>query len=87
MRVRRSEVPDEVLRDGESVVLLAGRVLHVSELGTLVRRLTPEWTELSTLTGALEAAVGAPEDGDTAGHTETLLRELAGTGLVELDPS
>jgi len=31
--------------------------------------------------------VGAPEDGDTAGHTETLLRELAGTGLVELDPS
>jgi hypothetical protein len=27
------------------------------------------------------------QDGDTAGHTETLLRELAGTGLVELDPS
>ncbi len=77
---------DTVERDGDSVVLLAGQVLHVSAVGTAVRSLSTDWTDLPVLTEALVSTFGAPpEAGDEA--TERVLRELADAGLVTLRES
>lgn len=82
MRVRRTEVLDEVVRGDEAVVLVQGQVLRVSALAHSVRALTGDWTELEDLAVALATRHGEP-DGDPVELLRTVVADLESVGLVE----
>jgi hypothetical protein len=84
-RVRRVPVDDEVVRDGESVVLLARQVIRLSALGTTVLELCPGWVTLPEVAEGLVAQFGAPPDGsDPTPVVEAAVASLHEQGLVEL---
>lgn len=80
-RVRAVPVQDQVERDGESVVLLDGQVLHLSALATAVRAACIDWVPLSELAHRLAEQFGAPEQG-IADATRALVDELVEVGVV-----
>ena len=85
MRARRVPVQDEVIRDGESVVLLDRQVIRLSAIGTTLLELTGDWRELDELTLDLTDRFGQPPEGfDATAMTEEALQALNGQGLVEL---
>jgi hypothetical protein len=78
-------VQDEVVRDGESVVLLGRQVIRLSPIGTTLLALTGEWREVDDLTVDLTDRFGHPPEGNSAtAMTEAALRALHEQGLVEL---
>jgi hypothetical protein len=85
MRARRVPVQDEVVRDGESVVLLDRQVIRLSAIGTTLLELTGEWRDLDELTVDLTDRFGHPPEGHSAtAMAEAALQALAEQGLVEL---
>lgn len=83
---RSLPVRDMVERDGESVVLLDGQVLHLSEMATFARECCVDWMDFPELVDRLVAEFGVPEDGDEDATRLVLgvLTSLSGSGLVEL---
>lgn len=85
MRARRVPVQDEVVRDGESVVLLCRQVIRLSAIGTTLLELTGEWRDLDDLTVDLTDRFGQPPAGESPTvMTEAALQALHEQGLVEL---
>ena len=85
MRVRRAPVDDELMIDGELVVLVDDQVLVLSEVASqaLHGLVTTVWTSLETLTQQLASSVGLPEDGPRA--VSSLVSALQEAGLVVVD--
>lgn len=87
MRVRTVAGHDELHRDGRSLVLLAGQVHPVSELGTLLRRLAEHPVDVEDLARGLEDAFGTPEEETSLELTRRAVDALVAAGLLEtLDP-
>lgn len=85
MRARRVPVQDEVVRDGESVVLLGRQVIRLSAIGTTLLELTGDWRDLDVLTVDLTDRFGHPPAGYRATDmTQAALQALHQQGLVEL---
>lgn len=85
MRARRVEVHDEVVRDGESVVLLGRQVIRLSWIGTTLLELCHDWRGADELTLGLTERYGEPPDGsDGMAMTVAALHALQEQGLVEL---
>lgn len=79
------EVQDEVIRDGESVVLLGRQVIRLSVLGTTLLELCHDWRNAEELAHVLTERHGEPPAGfDAAAMTVAALRALHEQGLVEL---
>ena len=86
MRARRVEVQDEVVRDGESVVLLGRQVIRLSALGTTLLELCGDWRETEELAAGLVERFGEPPEGaDARFMTEASLHALHDQGLVDLE--
>lgn len=86
MRARRVPVEDEVVRDGESVVLMGRQVIRLSWIGTTLLELSDHWQCAEELAVGLIERYGEPPDGsDPILMTEAALRDLRAQGLVELD--
>jgi hypothetical protein len=85
VRVRRTPVVDELVLDGELVVLVDDTVLVLSEVAsTALQRLsTTVWTSLTDLTGHLDEAVGLPANGPAA--VSALVSALSEAGLVSIE--
>ena len=66
MRARRVDVQDEVVRDGESVVLLGRQVIRLSWIGTTLLELCDDWRDSSELARGLTDRYGEPPDGSDA---------------------
>jgi hypothetical protein len=86
MRARRRPFDDELVIDGELVVLLDGTVVVLSEVASaaLDQLVTDRWTSVEDLSRHLESTVGLPDDGDAA--VGALLTTLADGGLVVVQP-
>ena len=84
MRVKRVPVEDEVVRDGESVVLLGRQVIRLSAIGTTLLELCDEWRHIGELTAALTDRFGHPPiDYNATSMTEAALQALERQGLVQ----
>lgn len=83
-KARALAVDDQVVRDGESVVLVGQRVILLSALATTLLQACPDWTDLLALTEHLLARFGPPQDGDAVEATRAAVHELHEQGLVEL---
>lgn len=86
MRVRALPVHDELVRDGESVVLLDGHLLRLSPVATAIRALAREWVELDRLAALLEDEFGAPEGVPAVESTAAAVADLHRSGVVAVDP-
>ncbi|GAB7002828.1 hypothetical protein JCM18899A_02990 [Nocardioides sp. AN3] len=82
MRIRRQPVADELMLDGELVLLLNGTVMVLSEVASAaVNRLSTEvWTSVEVLVDVLASSVGLPAEGE--GAVFSLVRSLADAGVV-----
>lgn len=79
------EVRDEVIRDGESVVLLGRQVIRLSALGTTLLELCDDWRGAEELALGLTERHGGPPAGfDATAMTEAALQALHEQGLVDL---
>lgn len=79
------EVQDEVIRDGESVVLLGRQVIRLSALGTTLLELCDNWRDAKELAHWLTERHGEPPAGfDATAMTEAALQALHDQGLVDL---
>lgn len=79
------EVQDEVIRDGESVVLLGRQVIRLSALGTTLLELCNNWRDAKELAHGLTERHGEPPAGfDAMAMTEAALQALHDQGLVDL---
>lgn len=79
------EVQDEVIRDGESVVLLGRQVIRLSALGTTLLELCDNWRDAKELAHGLTERHGEPPAGfDATAMTEAALQALHDQGLVDL---
>ncbi|SFB87183.1 hypothetical protein SAMN04487968_102103 [Nocardioides terrae] len=85
MRIVRRPVTDELLIDGELVVLIDDQVLVLSEVASTALHglVTDVWTSSEDLTACLEASVGLPEEGESA--VFALVSSLESAGLVDVD--
>jgi hypothetical protein len=78
-------VDDELVRDGESVVLLGRQVVRLSALGTTLLELCPQWCDATELADGLVDRFGTPPGGvDPRLMTEAALAALHEQGLVEI---
>lgn len=85
MRARRVPVHDEVVRDGESIVLIGRQVVRLSWIGTTLLELCDDWRHSTELARGLTDRYGEPPDGsDATAMTESALQALHQQGLVEL---
>lgn len=79
------EVQDEVIRGGESVVLLGRQVIRLSALGTTLLELCDDWRDAKELAHGLTERHGEPPAGvDAMAMTEAALQALHDQGLVDL---
>lgn len=85
MRIQRRPVVDELMLDGELVVLVDDHVLVLSEVASaaLEYLVTGVWTSSDTIARHLETVVGLPEDADAA--VFSLVGALHDAGLVRID--
>lgn len=82
MRVRRQPVDDELMVEGELVVLIDGQVLVLSEVASeaLDNLVTDVWTSIEALSARLEASIGLPPEGESA--VFSLVSALEEAGLI-----
>lgn len=85
MRVQRRPVDDELLIDGELVVLVDDTVLLLSEVASaaLEHLVTGVWTSTDDLAAHLGATVGLPAEGESA--VFSLVNALFEAGLVAVE--
>lgn len=76
--VRRGDVVDLLIRDGQSVVLTETRCLRLSEIATSVVTLLEEPTSVRVIEQHLEDRFGAAPEG----RIRDILTELENQGLV-----
>ena len=85
MRARRLRPRDEVVIEGESVVLVDRQVLRISALGTSILAFCENWKDVDELTSALVEEFGSPPGGsDPLLTTVSSLEDLKEQGLVEV---
>lgn len=82
MKVQRRTVADALTRDGETAVVVTGRVVRLSDLSALVFSLTENPIEIEDLARALEAAMGAPQGRSTLDATKDAVSELIRHGVL-----
>ena len=82
MKIQRTAVMDELLLDGELVVLVDDNVLVLSEVASaaIVYLVTGVWTTSDALAAHLDTAVGLPAEGPAA--VFSLVSALKEAGLV-----
>jgi hypothetical protein len=86
MRARRRALLDSYVEQGQAVVFVDGRVATLSPLATAVLlAVAPDWTETHAIAAALTSFDPPPDDDGAA--LRRVLDELAGLGVVELDPA
>lgn len=86
-RVRTVPAHDELHQDGESLVLLDGRLRRVSPVGTAIRGYAMDGADLDELARVLDELFGTPEHGDLAGLTRAAVAALLAEGLLEPVPA
>jgi hypothetical protein len=86
-RVRALPVPDALERDGESVVLQAGRVSRLSAPATVIRSRCTDWTPVEELASLLVETFGEPPGGQSLQVTRAWVDELVSAGLIEVHES
>jgi hypothetical protein len=86
MRLKRRPVDDELLLDGELVVLVDNRVLVLSQVAStaLHALVTEVWTTSTDLAAHLERAIGLPDEPEVA--LSSLVRTLEDADLVVVEP-
>lgn len=83
MKVKASVVHDQIVVSGESIVLLDGEVIRLSELATTILAETNEWCDVGELAVRLERRFGPAPDGvGTLSATQSALRDLEQNGLI-----
>jgi len=87
VKIKRLPVDDELLVGGELVVLTGQTVRVLSEVASIAldQLSRAGWTDMTTLTAALESAVGLPPEGSDA--VSSLVRSLERAGLVTIERS
>ena len=85
MRIQRLPVTDELMVDGELVVLRDDTVLVLSGVASLAldHLVTGVWTTSEALTARLRASVGLPQEGAAA--VSGLVDELEDARLVAVE--
>ena len=73
---------DELHHEGESLVLVEGRVHLVSPIGAAIREQAVDGADVAELAAALEDSFGAPEAGSTLDLTLQAVDALVGAGLL-----
>ena len=88
MKARRLPLVDEYVEHGEAAVFVEGRVVVLSPLAThLLRLVSDDWTDLTTLSESLVAAFGTPPTGSAVEATAEALRALEAEKVVEIERS
>jgi hypothetical protein len=82
VKVRRREATDVLTRDGETVVLVDGVLVRLSELSALVYDLTEEPVDVVHLAQRLESRFGAPEGGTSLDATKDAVAHLVRHGIL-----
>ncbi len=86
MKVRRGAIADQVVLDGESVVLVGHTLLRLSPLPTAILEHTNTWVETADLVGSVTAALSSPPDNiDPVVVIERVIAELLDEGVLEHD--
>lgn len=81
--VRRGDVADQVVEDGESVVLVGRDVVRLSTLATVVVGLVDDATPVEDVRAGVEAALGAPPTGvDGTAVVDAAIDELVRQGVL-----
>lgn len=76
---------DLLERDGEALVLYAGKVVRLGALGAAILKSAEKGIELDALCRDLEEQFGAPPEGTLEDAVRGKLSELLGEGIVEID--
>lgn len=79
---RRDLVTDWLARDGQTAVLVRGRLVRLSDVGAMVFALTEEPVEVEWLAARLESQFGAPADGSVLDATKDAVTELIRLGVL-----
>lgn len=82
MKIQRRILADVLTRDGETAVVVTGRVVRLSDLSALVFALTENPVEVEDLARALEAELGAPEGRSTLDATKDAVSDLIRHGVL-----
>lgn len=87
MKVRRGDIADEYVEDGQAAVLIGTEVIVLSPLATaLLTLIGDDWTDARAVTAGLVRVFGEPTEGLSAdAATAEALRALAVRRLVELE--
>lgn len=87
MQVRRGDLTDWYVENGESVVLVGESVMVLSPLATVVlESVDADWVPMSVVVEALVARFGTPEDRSAEAVTSGVLESLADLGVIHLAP-
>ncbi|WP_457207771.1 hypothetical protein [Nocardioides sp. P5_C9_2] len=90
MRVRRGDLVDVFVADGRAAVFVAGQVVVLSEMATVILEATPTVgsTTLEQLTATVVAEFGPPEPPDQArGLILDHVEDLTSHAILEWDPA
>ena len=88
MRLRRGEIVDWYVEDGESAVLVEDHVLVLSRLATrLLEDLGSDWVSIDVVVERLVDHFGEPPAGGADAMARETIDVLAEWGLVVLDQS
>ena len=82
MTVRRRRARDVLVRDGETAVLVTGRVVRLGELSSMIYALCAEPIEVEQLARALETSFGAPEGISVVQATKDAVADLVRHGVL-----
>jgi hypothetical protein len=86
VRARRLDIVDQVVEDGESVVLVGHTVVKLSPLATAILAELADWTEIETVSRAMIEIFGSPPEGtDATAAIEAAILDMAGQNLLEHD--
>ncbi|AQP45551.1 PqqD family peptide modification chaperone [Tessaracoccus flavus] len=83
--IRRTDLTDFLVVDGESVAILNETVYRLGHVATAILDALAEPTTLPALATTLEAQFGAPPSGSLEDAVRSQLDELAAVGLVSID--
>lgn len=86
MKVRAIQAHDVLERDGDTVMLMDGRLMRLSPIGAAAWSLCRDWTSLEALARSLGDEFGVPADADLLQTTRDLVASLEAQGLLECDP-
>lgn len=80
--IRRAELTDFLVVDGESLVIRDETVYRLGHVATAIVALAAEETSVEALAAALEPRFGAPPEGTLEDAVEAQVSELRAAGLL-----